>query len=144
MYSQEIADAICKRLSEGESLRAICRDDGMPTEATVRNWALIDYQGFFAQYARAREIGYAVMAEELLELSDKPNIGTKEVSKATGLEITTGDNVDRTRLQIDTRKWLLSKMLPKIYGDKQQIEHSGTLTLSDRMKRAEEKADGKS
>jgi hypothetical protein len=115
----------------------------MPTEATIRNWAMIDYHGFFAQYARAREIGYAVMAEELLELSDKPNIGTKEVSKATGLEITTGDNVDRTRLQIDTRKWLLSKMLPKIYGDKQQIEHSGTLTLSDRMKRAEDKADGK-
>ena len=143
MFSQELADIICKRLSEGESLRAICRDDGMPTEATIRNWAMIDYHGFFAQYARAREIGYAVMAEELLELSDKPNIGTKEVSKATGLEITTGDNVDRTRLQIDTRKWLLSKMLPKIYGDKQQIEHSGTLTLSDRMKRAEDKADGK-
>jgi hypothetical protein len=143
VFSQELADIICKRLSEGESLRAICRDDGMPTEATIRNWAMIDYHGFFAQYARAREIGYAVMAEELLELSDKPNIGTKEVSKATGLEITTGDNVDRTRLQIDTRKWLLSKMLPKIYGDKQQIEHSGTLTLSDRMKRAEDKADGK-
>jgi hypothetical protein len=143
VFSQKIADIICKRLSDGESLRAICRDDGMPAESTVRDWVRTDYQGFAAQYTRAREIGYLVMAEELLELSDKPNIGTKEVSKATGLEITTGDNVDRTRLQIDTRKWLLSKMLPKIYGDKQQIEHSGTLTLSDRMKRAEDKADGK-
>lgn len=104
-FTQALADSICARLSNGETLRAICRDEGMPRESTVRAWALDDVGGFYAHYARAREIGYAGLADELAEIADG-----------------TGDPA-RDRLRVDTRKWLLSKALPKVYGDK--VEHTG-------------------
>lgn len=114
----------------------------MPTEAAVRFWVVDDVDGFAAQYTRAREIGYDVMAESIIELADKANIGQKSVSKATGLEITEGDNVDRSRLQVDARKWLLSKMLPKKYGDKQQVELSGTVEVANAIAAARQRAKG--
>lgn len=140
IYTQELADKLCDRLAAGESLNAICGDEDMPAESTVRGWVIDDVQGFGAKYARAREIGYDVMAESILKIADEANIGQKSVSKATGLEITEGDNVDRSRLQIDARKWLLSKMLPKKYGDRQHIEHSGKLGLESLIAGDDDKA----
>jgi len=69
-YSQEIADEVCRRLAGGESLRAICRDEGIPDESTVRLWASDDREGFAAQYARAREVQFLAIADELLEIAD--------------------------------------------------------------------------
>jgi hypothetical protein len=129
-YSPEIADEICQRLSDGESLRGICGDLHMPSESAVRFWVLDDVNGFAAQYARAREVGYLRLAEEILQIADTPVTGTKSVSKATGMEITEGDMIEHRRLQVDTRKWMLAKMLPKVYGDKQQVEHSGAVDIA--------------
>lgn len=100
LYTPELATQICARLAEGESLRAICRDDAMPARSTVIAWVL-ENKAFSDQYAKAREIGYRDMAEEILEIAD---------DKA-------GD-AQRDRLRVDSRKWLLSKALPKIYGEK--------------------------
>ena len=116
IFSAELASLLCERLADGETLRAICRDEGMPDERTVRRWALDDVEGFSTQYARAREIGYQSMADDLTEIADAKD----------------GDPA-RDRLRVDTRKWLLSKALPKVYGDKQQIEHSGTLTFANQL-----------
>lgn len=55
IYSQELAATICERLIHGEGLRAICRDDAMPSISTVIDW-IKDKQEFSAQYARAREL----------------------------------------------------------------------------------------
>jgi len=130
MFDKAIATEICSRLAEGESLRGICEDPHMPAESTVRAWAKDDIEGFAAQYARARELGYERLAEEILHIADTPMIGTKSVSKATGLEITEGDMIEHRRLQVEARKWMLAKMLPKVYGDKQQIEHSGAVDIA--------------
>lgn len=100
LFTVEMAAAICERLANGESLRTVCQDNHMPDERTVRTWALENYKGFSPQYARAREIGFHRMAEEILRIADEATL--QEVNKA--------------RLQIDTRKWLMSKMLPKTYG----------------------------
>ena len=116
IFSPELADRLCERLADGETLRAICRDEGMPDERTVRRWALDDVEGFSTQYARASEIGYQGMADDLTEIADAKD----------------GDPA-RDRLRVDTRKWLLSKALPKIYGDKQQVEHSGSLSFGDQL-----------
>ena len=116
IFSPELADRLCERLADGETLRAICRGEGMPDERTVRRWALDDVEGFSTQYARAREIGYQSMADDLTEIADAKD----------------GDPA-RDRLRVDTRKWLLSKALPKIYGDKQQVEHSGSLSFGDQL-----------
>lgn len=100
-FTKELAARICQRLAAGETLLAICRDPDMPSDATVRGWALSDSHGFFAEYARAREIGYLRMADEIGEIAD---------DKA-------GD-ANRDRLRVDTRKWLLAKCLPKVFGDR--------------------------
>jgi hypothetical protein len=119
-----LATDICRRLADGENLRAICRDDGMPSERTVRTWALED-ETFAPQYARARAIGYSTLFDQMLEIADTPQIGTKTVTKATGTETIVGDMIEHRRLQVDTRKWMLAKALPKIYGDKVTAEVSG-------------------
>jgi hypothetical protein len=68
IFSPELAALLCERLAGGETLRAICRDEGMPDERTVRRWALDDVEGFSGPYAKAREIGYQSLADELLKL----------------------------------------------------------------------------
>jgi hypothetical protein len=140
-YTAEVAEAICARLAEGESLNRICKDAGLPSEATVRMWALDDIDGFATKYARAREIGYDCLAEQILSLSDECRMGEKTVSKATGLEVTTGDMVERSRLQVEARKWLLSKMLPKRYGEKVDHNHSGAIDMSHTISFEDPKAE---
>ena len=114
-FTQETADAICERLADGESLRAICETDGMPAESTVRSWALDDVNGFATQYARARELGYELLADEILTISDD---GRNDTYQTDNGETTNHDVIARSRLRVDSRKWMLSKMLPKVYGDK--------------------------
>lgn len=119
MRTPELETKILDRLAEGESLRAICRSEGMPTEGAVRKWVREDPEGFGTQYARAREVGYELLADELLEISDD---GANDSYKdEDGNERTNYDVIARSRLRVDTRKWLLSKMLPKVYGDKLQL-----------------------
>jgi hypothetical protein len=131
----EVADEICKRLADGESLRAICRTKGMPSETHVRRLVVADSE-FGAQYARAREIGYDRMAEEIAEIADTPKIGVIRTTKADGgVEEKEADMIEHRRLQVDARKWLLSKMLPKKYGDKLDLNHSGSVKV-EKVERA--------
>jgi hypothetical protein len=141
-YSQDIADRVCAELAKGRALRAVCRENAeFPSEAAIREWALKDICGFAAQYARARDLGLDAMADELLEISDTPQMGQKVTEKASGEEVTTGDMIEHRRLRVDTRKWYLSKVAPKKYGDRTALDVSGTLSISDRMQRAEKSAD---
>ena len=126
-YSQEIADEVCRRLAGGESLRAICRDEGIPDESTVRLWALDDREGFAAQYARAREVQFLAIADELLEIADDGRndwMQRRGNDERGGWELN-GEHIQRSRVRIDTRKWMLSKMLPKVYGDKTEVAVTG-------------------
>ena len=117
-YTDALATEICKRLADGESLRSICRDKHMPDESAVRTWAL-DNPVFGPQYVRARELGYLRLADELLEIADNTHLGRERKIKDDGSEeVTEGDMLGHRTLRLNTRKWLLSKMLPKIYGDK--------------------------
>jgi hypothetical protein len=121
-YTAELAANICERLASGESLKAICRDEAMPDERSVRRWALNDVEGFAPRYAQAREIQAFSMADELLEIADDASNDWMVREGKTELN---GEHVQRSRLRSDTRKWLLSKMLPKVYGDKITQEHTG-------------------
>lgn len=105
MFTQELADTICERLSDGESLRAICSEQGMPRKATVFRW-LAEDKAFCDQYARAREEQAEGLADEIVSISD----GGGEDS-----------DVQRDRLRVDARKWVASKLKPKKYGDKQLV-----------------------
>jgi hypothetical protein len=148
MFSREVADAICQRLADGESLNAICKTEGMPAESTVRAWALDDVEGFAANYARARAIGYERLADELLSIADTPVVGVKTKTNDKGeTETTEGDMIEHRRLQVDARKWMLAKMLPKKFGDKIETtvqgpnggpvknEHAVTISAEEAYKR---------
>jgi hypothetical protein len=119
VYNEAIAKEICERLANGEALKAICRDDHMPDPKTVRTWASDPKHPFSPLYTRAREIGYHGMADELLEIADDGSNDwmRRHDGDNEGYAIN-GEHSSRSRMRIDTRKWLLAKALPRIYGDK--------------------------
>ena len=125
-FSQEVADQICERLADGESLRSICQDDNMPGRRTVLDWLDDDANAHFrAKYARAREAQADLLAEEIVQIADTPQIGTKSISKASGIEISEGDMIEHRRLQVLARQWYAAKLAPKKYGDKITQELTG-------------------
>lgn len=111
---------ICSRLEAGETLRSVCRSDGMPAPQTVLRWTKANSE-FSEQYARAREAGYSLLADELLEIADETAFDTTKDND--GNDKPNHEWITRSRLRVDTRKWLLSKALPKVYGDK--LAHTG-------------------
>lgn len=114
MFNQSIADAVCQRITEGQSLRGACEAEGVH-HSTVMTWAR-DHSAFANQYARAREIGFDADFERLEELAAEPPPQTASGSTDAGW-------VAWKRLQIDTKKWALSKKAPKKYGDKVETTH---------------------
>ena len=127
VYSADLAHEICEQLASGKTLREVCRGENMPSEATVRAWAVDDREGFSAHYARAREIGYLSIADELLEIVDDGTndwMERQDDSGGTSYQVN-GEHIQRSRLRFDARRWLLSKALPKVFGDKVVQEHTG-------------------
>lgn len=106
----QIMDEICERIAAGQSLRFICESEHLPTTTTIKRW-LKDNEAFRSQYAQAREDQAEYYADVIVEISDSE----KDAAVA--------------RVRIDARKWVASKLLPKVYGDKQQIEHSGQIDV---------------
>jgi hypothetical protein len=125
-YGPEVVSEICSQLSEGRSLRSICEDENLPDKSTVLRW-LAAYPDFRDQYARAREAQTDAMAEEILEIADESGWDLSVDDK--GHVAVNGEAINRSRLRVDTRKWLMSKMAPKKYGDKIVQEHAGSVTF---------------
>jgi hypothetical protein len=117
-YTPELAAEICERLSDGEPLRQICRDDHMPAWQKIYEWMVRD-ENLSGAIARARDQGYDAIAEDLLQIADTPLMGETETSSANGLTITRQDMLGHRKLQIETRLKLLAKWNPKKYGDRQ-------------------------
>lgn len=117
-YTPETADAICSRLADGESLRSVCRDEQMPDCKTVFSW-MRRFPEFLQQYARAKEESADALADEMLEIADN---GTNDWMERHGKDdagwVANGEHIQRSRVRIDTRKWLASKLKPKKYGEK--------------------------
>jgi hypothetical protein len=127
-YTPEVGNVICGHLADGKSLKAVCRMGGMPPASTVLNWLKDENLAAFAdQYTRAREIGYQLLSDEIIEISDdgKGDSWTDD----DGVEHTDNERVARSKLRVDSRKWMLSKMLPKVYGEKIEQKHIGDPTL---------------
>lgn len=125
-FRQDTADTICIRIAEGESLRSICEQDGMPDKATVFRWLADEGNAAFRdQYARARELQADTLFDDILEISDDARNDWMERNpeKGGGYELN-GDHIQRSRLRVDARKWMAGKLKPKVYGDK--ITHDGT------------------
>lgn len=132
-YTQSVADEICRRMAAGESLRQVCRSPEMPSASTVVDWAR-ERPEFAAQYARAREALLEHWAEEIVDISDDGSNDWMEREGRDGRAETVvdHDHIARSRLRVDTRKWLLSKLAPRKYGDRLELagDPQNPLTVS--------------
>lgn len=116
-YTKEDGETICAALAEGHSLLSICEATGIAYE-TARRWEQ-DIPEHASNAARAREIGCHALAEQALKIADTPQLGVIRTVKPDGaIEERQEDMIAHRRLQIDTRKWLISKWASKIYGEK--------------------------
>lgn len=123
-YKPKLGKEICARIAEGESVRSIVKDEGMPSATTIFNWLLDeDKKEFLVQYETARNIQAENMFEELLEIADdsKSDIEIRVNADGEEYEVANKEYVQRSRLRVDTRKWYLSKVLPKKFGEKLEL-----------------------
>lgn len=121
IFTEELALTICERIANGESLRKICEDKEMPARRTIHEWILDGkHKEFSHQYELACNTRADNMFDELVNIAD-----------------TTTGEVQRDRLRVDTRKWYLSKIMPKKFGDKVDVTSDGkaiegnTIILAD-------------
>lgn len=112
---------ILEQLRDGATLRQVCRQEGYPSPAWVLKVKEAD-PVLREQYARAREDGYHAMAEEVIEAADDGRNDWEERERKDGSTFIAlnAEAVARSRLRFDARRWLLSKALPKVYGERQQ------------------------
>ena len=118
VYNEKIIDEICARIAEGEALIKIVQDEHMPSIRSVFRWLLDEnFKTFWHKYAEARSTQAEKMFEELLDIADEDVIEGDDKS----------DNarVQRQKLRVDARKWYLSKVLPKKFGDKLDLTSHG-------------------
>lgn len=140
-FTEKLADEICSRLSGGETLRSICRDERMPAWRTVYDW-MDAMPEFSARIARAREKGFDAIAEEALEIANTPVEGTRTEEGPDGKKISRQDMLGHRKLQVETRLKLLAKWSPQKYGDKQTIDMNLTGSLAERLARARRRNEG--
>lgn len=107
-YTEAIADTICDRLIEGESLRKICRDEAIPSRSTILRW-LDSLPEFEAKYARARAYQADTMDDLILECA----------------ETVDNDNFQAIKVKMAAYTWRAAKLAPKKYGEKVQQEVTG-------------------
>ena len=116
-----ITALVCSQIAEGKSLRSICdSDDKLPNADGFLKW-LEGAPALRTQYTRAREVGYQLLADEIVDIADE-NYTTDEHGVKERL---TNEAIARNRLRVESRKWMLSKMLPKVYGEKLTQEVTG-------------------
>lgn len=128
-YTKDLSDIICAKLAEGESMRSISRDESMPCSTTMFRWLREDEE-FQQQYAQAKLEGHNAWFEDIMDISDDGSNDWMERNNKDGENIgwqVNGEAIQRSKLRVDSRKWALSKLMPKKYGDKIHTEHSGTL-----------------
>ena len=127
-YTEEIGETICDRIVDGESLRTICADAGMPDEATVLGW-VSSHREFRDQYEIARDFAVEALLDETIEIIDDPSGYLVERVQANGKVVVVWDRkqLPRCRLRMDVRMWVVDQLPP--------------LKLEERLERIEAQQD---
>lgn len=119
-YTPEIGETICSRIAGGESLRSICKAEGMPHIQTVYKW-LENNDCLATKYAHARANQADFYADDIVEIAD------------------TESDPNKAKVMIEARKWYAAKLRPKVYGDKLDIAVTHTLDLSGALDEARQR-----
>lgn len=125
IYSDELAERICDLVATNSSgLKKLCSEnDWMPRHVTINQWRW-KKPGFSTQYAQAKVAQADLLAEECIEIADETSRDSILKSNREGeeYEVANSEWINRSRLRVDTRKWLASKLIPKVYGDAKRVE----------------------
>lgn len=124
-FTQDIADEFCSRIAQGRSVRSVCAADDMPCMKTIFSW-LARREDFAQQYARAKEASADALADEMLDIADDGTNDWMEIHDKDGACVgykLNGEATARSRLRVETRKWLAGKLKPKKYGEKVDVNH---------------------
>lgn len=120
-YSQELAEEICEAIaSDSKGLRRLCKEnEHWPHRNNIYKW-LRKYPDFRCLYAQSKESQIEALVDEILEIADDTSHDSIIKTDDQGKEKIVCNNewINRSRLRIDTRKWLAAKLCPRVYGDK--------------------------
>lgn len=116
---------ILNRINEGESLVSIFKEqcEELPCRSSFEMWLEGDYEGLLRKYARACEVRADLIFEETFEIVS-PKENDIELDEE-GNELINHKVIQRDRLMLDQRKWFLSKLSPKKYGDSHLLKIAG-------------------
>lgn len=145
-YTKKLGKIICSRIALGESVAHIIQDTQMPASSTIYLWLLDEDKKEFSEcYARARNAQAELMFEELLDIADDGSNDYMTITKGDKTyNVEDREVTNRSKLRVDTRKWYLSKVLPKKFGEKLDLSTLGEklpapiIPLNDRNNRNEE------
>jgi hypothetical protein len=116
MTEFERVEKVCERIEQGESLRKIFASDNSPMSNTLFYRLINENPDINERYARAKQIYADSLFDEILDISDHSE---QDHTPFTGTNV-----IQRDRLRVDARKWILSKLEPKKYGDKLDVDHT--------------------
>jgi len=132
IYNLELGKKVCRLIATSTmGLHKLCRlNPDLPSHTVIYEWRL-DHPEFADQYAHAKQIQADLLAEEILEISDDSSFDIIDTPDGPKFN---SEYCARSRLRVDSRKWLACKLMPKVYGDKVQNEVSGTIRHEDALK----------
>lgn len=117
-YTPELAGKICKQIALGNSLRAVCRAEGMPDMSTIYDWFPL-YENFTKQYEKACKDRAESHHEDLNEINEEA------IQYAKTNDFNVQAVMTAYKMKSDNMKWSMSKMVPKKYGDKMDVTSDG-------------------
>ena len=123
IYTQELADRICAELALGKSMRTVLKAEGMPSMDTVFRW-LREKPEFSEHYVKAKAESADALVEEMIDIADSGTNDWMENNDPNnpGYRVN-GEHIQRSRLRVDTRKWIAAKLKPRKYGEKLDMNH---------------------
>lgn len=129
IYTEELGVEICARMACGVGIKRIAEADDMPEARTIFRWAVDEAHPFCHQYALARKIQAEGFVDEITAIVDD---GANDFISTEKGDIVNAEAIQRSRLRFQARQWLASKFLPKVYGDKLNVESAGTVDVNVR------------
>jgi len=123
-YDQKLADEICETIACSEKgLRVLCKENPhWPHKSMIMKWRLTNDR-FGEQYARAKQLQIEALVDDILDISDDVSNDTiiREGKNGEQYENPNSEWINRSRLRIDSRKWLAAKLAPKVYGERKEV-----------------------
>ena len=155
-YTPEIGIEICDKIAScSTGIKKLCKQiPHWPHPDTIYKW-LKDHKSFSDLYAQAKREQVRALVDEILEISD--DTSQDELINDQGKVVANSEYINRSRLRVDTRKWIAAKLVPRLYGDnvlarelsdemdefKRMIEENKRISQDGNIDHSEAKQDSK-